>query len=980
MTFNTGGSNVADEGQNAQAEDVCYREGCLMAPAHGPFAEKHGFYQALGWEGTLRLDSQSKDKGLPYGFTGTKNTDVWPSESDLHSWSHESNTNIALRMPSNVIGIDVDQYVKKGQQKKGHDRLLKLEERLGKLPMTWRSSRRGADNPSGIRFFRVPEGQNWPGVVDIDIEVIQHKHRYAVVWPSVVPDGETGLLLAYRWYGPDGQVTDEPPGVEDLPDLPQEWVAFLLSQGHSSTTADVRSGDYPQAVEIPDEVAVDAPWYIKALAKPGADGRGNQTMVSIAGGIAKMFVGAGLPYEAALATMLGYERSSDDPQDDSVVTDRLQHFWAVETAKKRERTEAESVGQGGLFGPSEGAPGALTTGVAPMGGVNEGEYFEEQGWLAPRADGKVGYTTMIMVPGGKNGPKPEAGVFSDFEVEVTGVIEEENGGNRRWVVDLIRHDGTVRPDVEIPARVLASTNNARAWLMDWGCDLIASDDRSKFGPMGSRLNRYLKGQNPPSVELVDHLGWHDRAQGFITYEGVITAEGVKTGSPFRPSKQLMTNGLVNHYYGFTKGEEATREVLKEVLTFHDETFTSVHASWMCATVLKGHMMNKSSLFPIFLVEAASESGKTEGYAQLIKHLFGNLNKKEGTGTRASTRNALTAHRGAPVRIDDATSLEHIEEMLRQVPNEGSMEKSGDDNRTTVRARLVAPLWISCEGSNLRNEKAMSDRVIYCTLPNPRDRKSLRHPERSQWEDIIALKDAHDGGAGLTQFAGTLVQMILKNAHLVEEFASLRGVGGRHNDKMAVIRIGARVLSAITGDDSHVKRVDAFCAEQIDTGDENALTKKVIPAALKALNCFRSKPQKVKDQPHFNLATPVLLFEGAEGRPEMWVNLGNLAQWWDKYNNGRVAQRTETASALKEQAARIGMRGDGNVLAVRGQDWRQFSVTDAIGQNTGQKANYLRVPLGTVVQLMEREGISLEDSDYRGTSKLSPGQQEGIGNA
>lgn len=951
-----------------------------MVPGHGPFANTHQQYQQAGWQGTLRLDAGSKHEGLPYGFTGQKNQGVWPETSDLHIWSHESSTNIALRMPADVIGIDVDQYSKKGQQKKGYDRLVALEATLGELPETWRSSRRGADNPSGIRFFRVPEGQNWPGVVDIDIEVIQHKHRYAVVWPSEVPDTETGEVLLYQWFGPDGSVQNRVPSVDELAELPQAWVAHLLSQGKSGSNVDVRSGDYPDDVKIPDEVSVDAPWYIKALAKPSADGRGNQTMVSVVGGIARMFVGAGLPYEAAVATALGYERSSDDPQDDSAVLDRLRHFWAVETAKAREKA-VETSSAVPLFGPGAGgAPGALQTGVAPMGGLNEGEYFEEQGYLAQRGDGKVGYTTMIMVPGGKNGPKPEAGVFSDFEVNVTGVIEDPSGGNRHWVADLIRPDGTVTPDVEIPAKVLASTNNARAWFMGYGCDLVAQDDRSKLGPMGSRLNRFLKGQNPPEIKLVDHLGWVDSAEGFVTYEGVITKNGVKRQTGVRPSKQLIASGLVNHYYGFDKSRDQVKGVLRDILTYHDETFTSVHASWMCATVLKGQLMSRSSLFPIFLVEAASESGKTEGYAQLIKHLFGSLNLKEGTGTRAATRNALTAHRGAPVRIDDADDLKHVEEMLRQVPNEGSLEKSGEDNRTTVKARMVSPLWISCEGSNLRNEKAMSDRVICCTLPNPRNRRSVKDPSRSQWEDIIELRDRHAGGPGLTAYAGTLVQMILEQDHFVDLFNELRGPGGRHNDKLAILRIGARVLSAITGDPMHVKRVDAFCAEQIDTGDENALTKKILPAALKALNCFRSKPQKVKDAPHYNLATPVILFENDKGYPEMWVNLGNLAQWWDKYTNGRVQQRTETLAALREQAGRIGMIGDGNANAVRGRDWRQFSVTDSIGQNTGQKANYLRVPDDRMLAILAREGISMEENDYKSNSKLTDGQQEAIGNS
>lgn len=948
------------------------RQGCPMARVHGPFADGYLEYQRSGWQGTLPLPKLEKNDP-PRGFTGQKFIEVWPTESDLHMWSHESSSNLGLRLPNDIIGIDVDQYIKKGRPKTGHDRLVVLEKTLGELPPTWRSTRRGYSNPSGIRFFRVPADKMWPGVVDIDVEVIQHRHRYAVVWPSVVPDTETGEVMQYQWFTPEGEVAIRPPSPSELPELPEAWVRHLWQQARVSGSVTVRSGDYPIMPDIPDEVDTSAPWYLKALARPDASGRGNQTMVSVVGGIAKMFVESGLPYEAAVATALGYERSSIDPQPDETVLDRLQYFWAVEMAKKRERDEAtpfSTLRPQKIAGDPTGAPGDVTTGV-----VSEAMYDDEdRGYLAERIDGKVGYST-ITIEMSKNGPKPVEVIYSDFEIEAVGVSANQAGDGTTWVVNITKRDGTVLEDVELPSKTLSSTNTARGWFADRGCILSASDDK-KYGPMGLRLLRNLQWQNPASFRVTDHLGWDDRSGTFVTYEGAITANGINQRAEARPSRGLKSRKLVNHHYGFGD-EERTKELLREILTFHDSTFTSVHAAWMCAAVLKGHLMRKSSLFPIFLVEAASESGKTTGYAQLIRQLFGDLSKEEGVGTRASIRNALTAHRGAPVRIDDADELDSIKEILRQVPNEGAVDKSGEDNQSTVRAKLVAPVWISCEGSGIRGEKAMMDRVVTCDLPNPKGRMSLKDPSRTQWDDIVDFMGDHcQSEFGLTEYSGTLVQMILRESRLIEEFGRLRKASGRYNDKLAVLKVGARVLASVTGDESHIVRVDEWCDTQIDTGDENALTMTVIPAAITALGIHETPMREMKP-PYYNIPAPVVFLTEKDGSQSMWVHIKNLASWWEKHRNGRIEERTETATALQEQSARIGMRG--GKAGVRNRDWKQVCITDTLGGKYPNERIYIvRIPDKYRDVILERLGLETSEERVQGTSKLTPGQVIAIG--
>ena len=53
------------------------------------------------------------------------------------------------------------------------------------------------------------------------VEVLQRRHRYAVVWPSIHAVG------LYRWWDPDGQEA-APPAPEDITaELPAAWVDFL---------------------------------------------------------------------------------------------------------------------------------------------------------------------------------------------------------------------------------------------------------------------------------------------------------------------------------------------------------------------------------------------------------------------------------------------------------------------------------------------------------------------------------------------------------------------------------------------------------------------------------------------------------------------------------------------------------------------------------------------------------------------------------
>jgi hypothetical protein len=133
--------------------------------------------------------------------------------------------NVALRLPEEVIGVDLDLYDDTSKDHPAAERQAawrELEARLGPLPASPRATSRD-DGISGIRLYRVPSGWKGAGILPAapvceghplldgrearpgDLvspgEVIQHHHRYMVAPPSVHPSGRP-----YRWLGSDGKL------------------------------------------------------------------------------------------------------------------------------------------------------------------------------------------------------------------------------------------------------------------------------------------------------------------------------------------------------------------------------------------------------------------------------------------------------------------------------------------------------------------------------------------------------------------------------------------------------------------------------------------------------------------------------------------------------------------------------------------------------------------------------------------------------
>lgn len=166
-------------------------------------------YFENGWR-PLMLPAGAKAPP-PDDRTGYGGSDMTMAEIAAASWTG----NIGLRMPDDVLGLDIDVY-------HGGDRTLdEMLARCGPLPPTWISHSNRNDG-SGIRFYRVPPGMVWLTSL-AGIEIIQRVHRYAVVYPSVHPDGR-----AYGWADQnEDRFTTELPAVDDLPELPWPWIAEL---------------------------------------------------------------------------------------------------------------------------------------------------------------------------------------------------------------------------------------------------------------------------------------------------------------------------------------------------------------------------------------------------------------------------------------------------------------------------------------------------------------------------------------------------------------------------------------------------------------------------------------------------------------------------------------------------------------------------------------------------------------------------------
>lgn len=223
-----------------------------MTAAHDgptPYQQAAAHLVLAGWW-PLPLPYREKTPP-PDGFTGHDGRDPTPAE--ISAWLAAPDPrrvgNVGVRIPPDVVGIDVDGY----DDKPGAATLAQLEAKLGPLPPTVIITSR-SDGVSGIRLFRLPDGVDqstfrtgWPG-----IELCRYGHRYVVAPPSIHP--KTGS--AYRCFDPaTGEVLATLPPKADLPVLPEAWAAACAKPQRPERTTRLAPAGLPVAPGTPDPYA-----------------------------------------------------------------------------------------------------------------------------------------------------------------------------------------------------------------------------------------------------------------------------------------------------------------------------------------------------------------------------------------------------------------------------------------------------------------------------------------------------------------------------------------------------------------------------------------------------------------------------------------------------------------------------------------------------------------------------------------------------
>lgn len=558
------------------------------------------------------------------------------------------------------------------------------------------------------------------------------------------------------------------------------------------------------------------------------------------------------------------------------------------------------------------------------------------GWLK---SGKTRLLTQVAKKDINTGDTSyELEEYADFDLQAIGVMVEEGDTRTYWVKVRRKrrgHGDTEEFDAVLPGSMLGDDRKMRSFFSARALTILPPRGMSpQEGSPGLRIQRYLESQNPPTVTVSKTLGWDQSiiggAGGFITHDGVITAEEVFTTEQAGviPLPSLKSGGVAPHVYGFEGDEDEARRVLGEVLTFHDDDVTAVFGAWWAACLIKPQIEAKTSLFPFMAIEAPSESGKTNGFFSQMVELNGNT-AGEQNPTFASLRNMAASHKNGIQWVDDLDDPSNLMELLRAATSGGSLTKMGEDRESIISATIVSPVVISGEALGLDNQKALLDRAVVLKAGSPTSRMSRRDASRRQWDDVLLLREQYPDG--LSAVAGWLVKSALLYADdAIGLLKSLRSGGGRVGDKFAILRCGARLVDALlaespaglqeawAGNGNYAIRVDAWVAERVESGSglqgDNALTMEILPWALRRWN-YPDKAVAADDSrgittpayvKHYNRdGVKEALFGNKE--PEILFNTELLAEAWEQHKLGRVEKRTQTGSALADQASALGAR-------------------------------------------------------------------------
>lgn len=513
--------------------------------------------------------------------------------------------------------------------------------------------------------------------------------------------------------------------------------------------------------------------------------------------------------------------------------------------------------------------------------------------------------------------------YADFDIEAKGVAVDETSRRMYWV--RLHWRGKVI-ETTLSGEILGSDGIFKTWLASRGMSIDQPFHAVPKTLPSTRILRYLNSQDPAEVHIVTTLGYDEKTESFVTHDGVITEDGHRTkedvGVVANPA--LLERDVAPYVYGFSRDKAEAQRVLGEVLSFQEEETASIFGAWWAACLLKPQIQERLSIFPFFGIEAASESGKTNGFFDLMVALNGNT-RGQVVPTKPVLRDLASANKSGIVWADDLDNLEPYGELLRASTSNGTASKMEADRSGIRNTQVVAPILISGEALGFDSQKALVDRSIVLKISSPKDRKSRHDPEAPQWDDVVSLKRQYpESAGGLSSLAGHYVQHAMANQRAALKALTSEGkkASGRHGDKLAVLRAGAMLLDSLVGhpgawegQGEHYLRVDAWCNRHgVVLEQDNALTIKLIPWALQTFD-FPDEPENQLDGRFAGIKTPVFIegdlkanqtaFPGVAGGPEIWYSPSLLAEAWKRNNAGRVDVRTESQTALDQQSQALG---------------------------------------------------------------------------
>ncbi|UTN93062.1 DNA primase/polymerase [Streptomyces phage Marky] len=815
----------------------------------------------------------------------------------------------------------------------------------GKHPRLKNGSLEASSDPAQIKLWwakwgkhgRLNFGQTLAGRAVVDIDVAEDKPGEAT-WATLAdghPAVETLTYLTgrggtqYVFALPEGEAGGKADGYSnslgDAVDFKTGPNAYVMVPGSKTT------GVYTVITEAATAVL---PEWIGELAKEKAkktatiDGkkvtihggsllselisfppddprRGNNWLAALAGHYAKTYRDKKDLYLAHCIVMNGMSTDPIGPADFEKTTESI---WASEQAKKLDASE-------------------------------------HSGWLISGGD-----HLLVEIRASEPGKSEPPDSFADFDIRAIGLVAEPGKRGRSYDVIITRQrDGEQFSEV-VDADILVDFRKLSTWLAEVAGVSVAMPSRA-VGDMSAttRLLRYLEQQKPPVSILVGQIGWQPQQQQFLTPSGIIKpgAAGLVPFEGARPRPKLpgFDRYTAPFEYGFAEGGvNELREVIKEVLSFHDRTALTALMSWALMTIVKAEIRAKGKIavFPFFAIEAVSGSGKTTGAVKMIGELTGYA-LGDIKPTVADLRDKLAAFRSGFLHMDDPDDLKKYGELLRVAATEGTMTKRQDAEHSMA-AHMTGGMLITGEGLGISNQKALLDRTLTVDLPSTKGQRDYAH--------VKALWERYEGS--LNAVAGTLVAEVLRKVDEIPGLvASLRQGGGRRADGYGVVRAGARVLDwlldpegdwgrAVAGEGASAALVDAWATGELaDAPDEaeDFITLTVLPWAVRQFGGepdvetlvykgYRPKvwPAKVRNEHQDDTKGK----EPYPPGPAIYFNASELCDVWALKEGKGDETRLINTNSVTRQAAALGLMKRSIKIGGAGQA-RYWVITGELAQ-------------------------------------------------